>query len=122
MYTHPATPLVLGVYRLLMFLLAAGLGIVQLMQRGPIIFTFFTIWNWWCLTLFFLLATIASTRELLQQPETKHRRGGRKGHTSNNDEPADFLGKVIVSLYHIMVPVRICVLFFGLLLLNVCCC
>jgi hypothetical protein len=46
----------LALYRGIMFIWALYIGLNQLVHRGPIVFIYYTVWNWWLLITFFALA------------------------------------------------------------------
>ena len=74
---------------------ALQIGVQQLVAKGPVVLTFFTVWNWWLLTLFFFLASLASLRALWRA-----RRGGAVA-----DRPADALEKFAVVALAVEAPV-----------------
>lgn len=83
---------VLLTYRFIMFLWCIYIGCRQLNQRGPVVFCFFTVWNWWLMTTFFALATVAS----LQRTRNKEKR-----------DRANLLDKVVVVLFTVEAPMAI---------------
>ncbi len=84
-------------YRLLAFVYALAIGASQLARIGPRLFVFFTVWNWWFLTVYFGIASLLSLRAVLHQ---------RRPGVGPDDEPAGALGKVLVVMYHVESPVR----------------
>jgi len=50
------------IIRLIFAIYTVGLGIYQLVIRGVFHLRFYTIWNWWILSLYFVLSSIASYR------------------------------------------------------------
>ncbi|EIE19989.1 hypothetical protein COCSUDRAFT_67659 [Coccomyxa subellipsoidea C-169] len=63
------SPIWLFLYRLALLIWCFGLGVSHTVSVGPYIFAYFTMWTWWLLTSYFLIATIASYRSL-RQPKT----------------------------------------------------
>jgi hypothetical protein len=80
------SPKILLTYRIVFFLWSLYIGIRQLLSRGPGAFTYFTVWNWWLMTIFFFLASIASIIRV-------------KSGIKTGDRPASFLDRVVVVIF-----------------------
>ncbi|KAK9902693.1 hypothetical protein WJX75_003028 [Coccomyxa subellipsoidea] len=65
------SPRWLFLYRLVLLLWCFGLGVSHTISVGPYIFAYFTMWTWWLLTTYFLIATIASYRGLSRPKPAK---------------------------------------------------
>lgn len=64
--SHAVSPVVLLAWRVLMFLFTAGVLFLQVHERGPRAFRFFTVWNWTAIILYFFLASVASAMAVRQ--------------------------------------------------------
>ncbi|KAL4436938.1 hypothetical protein ABPG75_004077 [Micractinium tetrahymenae] len=120
------SPGALLAYRLVMLCWALFIGLRQLLQRGPHVFVFFTVWNWWLLTLFFLCGSAASLRAWArrrrgssagsggsgapppeQQRQRQHvqRRGQHKQQLhASEDPPADWLDRAVIAIFSAEMP------------------
>lgn len=87
----------LAAFRACMLLWSLFIGLNQLADKGVIVLTYFTVWNWWFMTLFFALATLASLRAL-------HR--VRCGGQDAASRPADVLEHAAVVAFAVEAPVR----------------
>ena len=74
--SHAVSPVVLLAWRVLMFLFTAGVLFLQVHERGPRAFRFFTVWNWTAIILYFFLASVASAMAVRQGGGGP--RGGRR--------------------------------------------
>ena len=73
--SHVTSPLVLLLWRLSMLAFTSGVLYLQVSERGPRAFRFFTVWNWTAIIIYFLLASIASAVSVFGgEPETGRRR------------------------------------------------
>lgn len=130
-------PEVLLAYRLSMLCWALFIGLRQLARRGPYAFVFFTVWNWWLLTLFFLCGSAASLRawarkrrgrsirgsssgdgaaELAAQPGTSQqqqhlqRRMRHKQQLAGGDDlPADWLDRAVIAVFSTELPMTLAI-------------
>lgn len=75
-----------------MLAVAVWVGADQLLRRGPVVFVFFTVWNWWLLTAYFLVASVCSVRR-------------NRSEKNAESQPADWLEKTALTLFHVVTPV-----------------
>jgi len=80
-----------------MFTTALAVGISQLVDKGMVVFSFFTVWNWWLLTMYFALASAASIVSL--QGGNPHKHKQRQVQKIGN------LEIFTATLFQIVVPV-----------------
>eukprot|EP00887_Chlorella_sp_A99_P008142 scaffold12.g8142.t1 len=97
--------LALAAYRIAMLAWSLGIGINQLFDKGGHVFRFFTVWNWWLLTLFFGLASAASLRGLWRARAARRgaARGAGRGATGAG-RPADLLDKATMVAFAMEAP------------------
>ena len=80
-------------YRAVALVFVVSVGAAQLAQRGPYVLSFYTVWSWWLLGLYFLLATLASALAVTQAPSRRR--------ASTTITP---LGAAVVALFHVVLP------------------
>ena len=120
-----------------MLLLCLAVGIPQLATRGFVVFVFFTVWNWWLLTLYFAAAVVSSWRSWQASRRSDQQtsvavvgdvsavdvnRAGDEAaplHQAANygnavipspphhHHPADWIEKAAATLFHVIVPVAV---------------
>ncbi|KAH7623901.1 hypothetical protein Ndes2526B_g01147 [Nannochloris sp. 'desiccata'] len=110
--SHLASPTVLLAYRLAMLLICLGIGLEQLLRRGPIVLAFFTVWNWWLLTVYFALSSAASLRSVNAATRNSRRttittRTTTAALESHHLLPADWIEKSAATIFHVIVPISI---------------
>jgi hypothetical protein len=93
-----------------MLVLGLFVGIRQLLRRGPVVFIYFTVWNWWLLTFFFLASAWTSARTVLVRRRTDR----SKQHADKSSESfflkedrADALGLTAATLFQVVTPVSL---------------
>lgn len=97
------SPDVLLAYRLCMLAWGLYIGIGQLLDKGPYVFVFYTVWNWWMLTLFFALASAASIRGW------RRRRAAASGRPTDTEQQhaADWLDRAAIATFSIEAPLSL---------------
>lgn len=94
-----------------MLALCLAIGVPQLAARGPWIFTFFTVWNWWLLTFYFGAAAASSLRSWRAgaRPGPATRSARACAHPSAapraRQPPADWLDRAAATAFHVTIPV-----------------
>lgn len=135
--SHLTSPLVLLVWRVAMFAFTAGVLYVQISERGPRAFRFFTVWNWTAIIVYFLLASIASASVVFggrgdvsseqmarrsssatssgSRRMTRSMTGSSKGSSKMRvDAPkSTALSKAVATAFHVLTPMTLYVLMFN---------
>lgn len=96
-------------HRILMLFISWGLGLTQVIQRGRMIFTFFTVWNWWLLMLYFAFATMSTLKVVWERRKKSARSSSSRRRLTFGDEDYGSIGwidRITVTLFQVVVPVR----------------
>lgn len=119
-----SSPEVLLAYRVAMLCWALFIGLRQLAHRGPYVFVFFTVWNWWLLTLFFLCGSAASLRAWVrkrrgsgassaaparQSQRAQHGPQHRQQQPGGDDPRADWLDRAVIAIFATELPMALAI-------------
>ncbi|PSC70223.1 hypothetical protein C2E20_6303 [Micractinium conductrix] len=106
-----ASPGLLLCYRAAALGWALIIGLCQLANKGPYVFVFFTVWNWWLLTLYFALASAASARAWLacRQQQQAAETPAAQQQRAKGGRSADWLERAAVAVFCTETPVTLAI-------------
>ena len=108
--SHVTSPLVLLVWRLAMLAFTSGVLYVQVAERGPRAFCFFTVWNWTAIIVYFLLASIASAVSVFggeRRGEPGRRRTRSTSSSSASSSKTTKLSRAVATAFHVLTPMTL---------------